>query len=722
MTGSDDVLKFGEFRLDLRRMGVWKADQPVPLEPKALDVLRYLVANCDRLVTKDELMDAVWKDTFVTPNALTRAVAQLRKSLGDDVEHPRLIETVAKRGYRFIAPVTPVTPVTLVAHSDAAASGATAPSIATAVTAASPRTVRHVPWLAASAIALLLVVSFVIVKTTATTAVVGGPAEITPLTLYGDVIDAAVAPDGKYLAYVRSAQGQQSLWIRQLRGTNPIELVAPAAVSYYGITFAPDSASIYYVVRGPEPLAYPTGMLFNIPALGGLPRRLGTPFDHHPSVSPDGTRLASLRAEYPSPNQSALLITNADGSDPHTLLVVDEPEVLAPGFFIAPSWSPSGERIAVAVRNLDAYSGRLLTVDVATGAVHRFDSIFTTATYTAWLPDGSGIAFIAADKSDPSIEFGSRVWIQPLPDGPPRPLTTGVVQYRNATVPADGRSIVSVGNLNNAAIWLVPLVTGQRPQKIPSMKEDGTAGLSWLGRDSIVFTSSDGGSLQLWTMKTDGSNRRQLTSGGWNVWPRATRDGKAIFFVSDRNGKPAIWRMDSDGNNPRLVVTATEPHELTLSADEHSVFFTAVGPERLDSTFRVSVDGGAATLIAKGLVHAAASPDGRAIAGLLQESRTAVPVLATLPAAGGAATKTFNVPVAMTAGSVWWTRDGNALLYANSDRMNVWRQPLRGGAPSAVTDFVEGAIVRADLGADDRLMLMCRGITLRDAFLISGFR
>jgi dipeptidyl aminopeptidase/acylaminoacyl peptidase len=224
-------------------------------------------------------------------------------------------------------------------------------------------------------------------------------------------------------------------------------------------------------------------------------------------------------------------------------------------------------------------------------------------------------------------------------------------------------------------------------------------------------------------MKTDGSNRRQLTTGGWNVWPRATRDGQTIFFVSDRTGKPAIWRMERDGNNARLLATATEPHELTLSADQRSVFFTAVGPERLDSTFRVSVDGGAATLVAKGLVHAVASPDGKAIAGLLQESRTVAPVLAVLPVSGGAASKIFNVTVAMTAGgSVWWTRDGSALLYTNSDRVNVWRQPLRGGAPSAVTDFVEGAIVRADLGADDRLMLMCRGITLRDAFLISGFR
>ena len=61
------------FRLDLRRMGVWKHDERILLEPKAVDVLRHLVANRDRLVTKDELLDCVWKDTFVTPNALTRA-------------------------------------------------------------------------------------------------------------------------------------------------------------------------------------------------------------------------------------------------------------------------------------------------------------------------------------------------------------------------------------------------------------------------------------------------------------------------------------------------------------------------------------------------------------------------------------------------------------------------------------------------------------------------
>src|ERR1043166_202676 len=106
MMGSDDVFEFEGFRLDTRRMGVWKGDERVLLEPKALDVLRYLVTNRDRLVSKEELLDSVWKDTFVTPNALTRAIAQLRKGLGDEVEHPKLIETVTKRGYRFVARVT----------------------------------------------------------------------------------------------------------------------------------------------------------------------------------------------------------------------------------------------------------------------------------------------------------------------------------------------------------------------------------------------------------------------------------------------------------------------------------------------------------------------------------------------------------------------------------------------------------------------------------------
>ena len=100
-----EVVRFWDVTVDLRRMSVSRAGQPVSLEPKTFDVLRYLIEHRGRLVTKEELLDTAWKDTFVTPNVLTRAVAQMRKALGDDAFEARYIETVAKRGYRFIAPI-----------------------------------------------------------------------------------------------------------------------------------------------------------------------------------------------------------------------------------------------------------------------------------------------------------------------------------------------------------------------------------------------------------------------------------------------------------------------------------------------------------------------------------------------------------------------------------------------------------------------------------------
>src|SRR6476620_11856938 len=547
MMGSNDVFEFEGFRVDLRRMGVWKHDERILLEPKAVDVLRHLVANRDRLVTKDELLDCVWKDTFVTPNALTRAVAQLRKSLGDAVEHPRLIETITKRGYRFVAPVTIPAPIP-----------APIPALIPATASNGPVTVASIGGL----LAVVLLVGWLVAAPRRSHP--SAPLNIVALTSFGDVIDAIISPDARYVAFVRSSQGRQSLWIRQLRGTNAIQVVGPEAVSFYGMSFAPDSSSIYYVVRGPEPLARPAGMLFQIPALGGAPRRLGTPLDHYPVVSPDGTAIASLRADYPAPGQSALVTVAADGSGMRTVMAVSPPEMLAPGFFVAPAWSPAGDRLAAAVRNTDTGTAHLLTVDVATGAVQRLSTAFASASFASWMPDGSGLVFTGATKRKTTAEFGSDLWFQPLPDGPPRPITTGVIEYRNATISADGTSLVSVGSLQNAGLWRLPLA-GDRLERIPSQKEDGIAGLAWLDTKTMVFTSFDGGTAQVWTMGTDGSGRRQLTTDGSNGSPRPTADGGTIFFVTNRSGRAGIWRMDASGAGQRLVAEAPESWDLELS-------------------------------------------------------------------------------------------------------------------------------------------------------------
>jgi sugar lactone lactonase YvrE len=144
--------------------------------------------------------------------------------------------------------------------------------------------------------------------------------------------------------------------------------------------------------------------------------------------------------------------------------------------------------------------------------------------------------------------------------------------------------------------------------------------------------------------------------------------------------------------------------------------------DRTDSTWIVSSDGGQPSLLIKGLTHAAVSPDGRAIAGFWQDRPSAPLALAVFRTTGGPPSAVFAGGVATVHGGVWWSRDGRALYYTNADRTNIWRQPLKGGPATAVTDLADGMINRGDLSPDGRSLLAVRVNPLRDAFLITGFR
>ena len=90
------IYEFDGVRVDVGRMAAVRGNTAIPLEPKAFDVLIFLIERRDRVVTKEELLDAVWRDTFVTPNPLTRAVAQIRKGLGDEAGDAWNIYTVSR--------------------------------------------------------------------------------------------------------------------------------------------------------------------------------------------------------------------------------------------------------------------------------------------------------------------------------------------------------------------------------------------------------------------------------------------------------------------------------------------------------------------------------------------------------------------------------------------------------------------------------------------------
>ncbi len=101
--GNHNIFEFDDVRVEPSKFKIWKAGAELALEPKTFQVLLFLLENRGRLIENNELLDAVWKDTFVTENAMTREIAKLRKALGDDPKTAKYIQTVHTQGYRFIA-------------------------------------------------------------------------------------------------------------------------------------------------------------------------------------------------------------------------------------------------------------------------------------------------------------------------------------------------------------------------------------------------------------------------------------------------------------------------------------------------------------------------------------------------------------------------------------------------------------------------------------------
>src|SRR6202041_2396690 len=96
---------FKTFRLDAANHLLWRNGDRVPLAPKAFDVLAYLVEHAGRLVTQDEILEALWSETYVNSEVLRKYILEVRKALGDRPDNPEFVETLPKRGYRFVAPV-----------------------------------------------------------------------------------------------------------------------------------------------------------------------------------------------------------------------------------------------------------------------------------------------------------------------------------------------------------------------------------------------------------------------------------------------------------------------------------------------------------------------------------------------------------------------------------------------------------------------------------------
>lgn len=772
---------FGNFTLDLEKRLLLRDGEPVPLTPKAFDTLALLVRRSGHVVGKDELLDEIWADAFVEESTIAQNVFTLRKALGQNHTGNQFIETVPKHGYRFIADVKAINGATnakpengqqSAAHNiivseknsgaetgkaeridatskdtqeaeneerDFAAVNVTADAASKLPTAESsdlhpakkPSRFNLPTGLLVPIIILLAVaVAAGLFRVTqrkneaaSDFAALSPLMRTTQLTNTGQVLRAAVSPDGKYVAYIQSERGQESLWLRQVEIAGGIEIVPPGGDHFVGLTFSPDSTSIFYVKYGKDSAA---SGLYQVPVLGGAAPKILTDIDSQISFAPDKRQFAFMRNDL-SRKEARLIIASLDNAEQRQL-------ALHPGVHwindAAPAWSPDGKIIIFTARNQTAIAASttasLVEVQVADGR----QAILNTRQWDAiqaieWLADGRGLIVAARDNAS---LLAHQLWQVDYPGGEARAITKDLNSYSSAGVTADMKSLVTILHRRIANLWIVPGDKSSEAVQIHSgnSKDLGwKLGVEWLRDGKIIYGSTASGKEDIWLMSADGSNQKQVTTtSGANFEPTVSDDGRTVVYVSKAaDATQNLWKMNLD-NGARVQLT-NGGYDLRpdISPDGRWVVYMSVIKDS-PTLWKISIDGGGAPVKLSDKIASVprVSPDGRFIACFYRAQVDTYSKFAVLPFDGGEPVKVFDrPPTTFVEAGIRWTPDGRALSFIdNRDGVsNIWLQPLDGSPPKQLTNFTSETIFRFAWSPDGKMIVAERGTETGDIVLIT---
>ena len=543
---------------------------------------------------------------------------------------------------------------------------------------------------------------------------------MTRLTATGKVGDAAISPDGKYVVYAEEENEQQSLWVRQVATGSSVQIVAPADVMYFGLTFSPDGDYVYYA-KGTRDDS--TGSLYQVPSIGGASKKMLEHVDSAVAFSPDGRRFAFVRA-FPQRGESALVFVNVDGTGEQTLAARKSPDFFHYEGIVRPAWSPDGKTIACPAGSADAAGPyyNVVGARVEDGAVQPLTpQRWGWVSQVAWLSDGSGLAVVAGEQI-----IKTQLWRLSYPSGEARQITSDLNWYNDVSLTRDSRTLVTVQSNRTSNLWVAPGGDAGRARQVTSGTSDSSLGLSWTPDGKIVYQSDATGKSELWVMNADGSDRRQLTHEGSNYRPSISPAGRHIVFHSVRGGQTNIWRMDLDGGNLKQLTNGKTNVFPDLSPDGRWVVYASSDSgESHPTLWKVPVDGGEPVRLTDVTTNMpAVSPDGKHIASFYWDERASpTQGVMVIPFAGGQPVKRFNiVPDAINGFALRWSPDGRALLYLDDQLSNIWSHPLDGGKPVQLTNFQGDRIFNFAWSPDGQWLALARGRVIDDAVLISDLR
>jgi len=537
--------------------------------------------------------------------------------------------------------------------------------------------------------------------------------KIARLTSSGKVADIAMSPDGKYVAYVIEDAGKQNIRLRQTATASDVEIVAPDENEIKALSFTPDGVYLYYLKYMQN-----LGTLYQIPALGGQPKKIVVNADSGAAVSPDGRQLAFVRK---SDRGTMLITANAEGSNQKTLVQLQDND-----FFwedVVPSWSPDGRTIACGAvfHEKDEARFELIAVNANDGT-HRLlsDRNWAALTGIQWLPDGNLI--VSGTEKSKTGFAPIQLWLV-APNAAPQRLTNDLNFYFRASATASGDALVTLQLARVANLWVAPNNDATRAAQIAPASEIEN-GLEWTPDSRFIYCSN----FDLWTMNADGTNQKQVSANrGPSFRPQMTPDGRFIVFQLHRSGNSNIWRMDADGDNLKQLTNAEDEFWPGISPDGKSVIYLRV-ENSLQTLWKVSIDGGAPVQLTttQSLGYAVSPRDG-VVAYVFNDTEAKMTRrVSIIPPNGGAPIKTFALPpTAMNVFRIRFTPDGRALAFLDSrgGGANIWAIALDGrGEAKPLTDFKTEKIFDFAWSSDGKQLAVIRGTSISDAVLISEER
>jgi Tol biopolymer transport system component/DNA-binding winged helix-turn-helix (wHTH) protein len=647
------IVHFGVFEADLQTGELHKNGVKVPLQGQPFQVCAILLQHSGELVTREELRRKVWpEDTFVDfDHALNTAITKIRIALGDEADNPRFVETLPRRGYRFIGSLDKPNPQ---APSPMAPRGRLKSRIR--------------PWMLAMASLLIAATAILLFVSRKAVPALKAQPRLVPLTTYtGREYEPALAPDGNRVAFAWSGPDvpigrTASIYVKQIGEEHALRLTSVPGAIDFGPDWSPDGAYIVFG-RFTAPTAAPGTVeegIYMVPAMGGTERRVHST---NWTVSP----IVDSRVVWASDGKTIAFSDRPVGQSHYAVFALDVATLSARQITFPPEssqgdihvgFSPDARMLAFLRETKDGVD--VYVIPVAGGSERRltFDNRDLAGQRSVWLV---GLTY-TSDGHD-IILGGNGLWRihatgQAKRAEPVRGLgSTAFNPYIR------GNRLVYGAPNRDANVYLLPLRNeihaGEPTKLIASTFVDADAQLSPDGRH-VVFSSDRTGAGEIWKANSDGSNPMQLTFlSGYSGNPRWSGSGREIVFSAAPQGNADLFVISADGGPPRQITTdSSNEGAPNYSRDGRWIYFAS---DRGGSwnVWKMPAEGGPATQVTcNGGFFASESPDGQY---LYYAKAPDAPGLWRVPLSGGSEEKVLDSPPPGFWG--YWAVGANGIYY-----------------------------------------------------------